>query len=980
MRKLLYITFFLFLVQIGSAQEQSESRELNGRIVDFVTNDPMPDSTNVSLLSKDSILVVEGSVYNWFDGIKKVTNFSVSVAKPGDYILRVTNPHYYTEYKPVSVKFYKRENSINVGVVPMRMNRVHKEYELGELVVKGTLLKFYFSKDTLVYNAEAFLTQKGFLLNDILKKMPGLEIHDNGDIYSNGRKVDALLLNGKDFFNRDRKTLLENMPAYVVKQIKIYDKTRDTLSLIKREREFQGFVMDVKLKAEHSSSSIANVDVGYGTNRRYYAKAVGLKFSSVHRVSIYGFANNLNRTEMPNGNGDSYGMTNSNGEYIIDRAGLSYNFDNPRGLFSTEGDLSVSYIDGFSEIKNIRQNFFNSGDVFSRSYNITNQYNFSVSTSHKLNFLGNTPFDFTVRPSLKYSSVRRNSSVNNASFNTDVDGIWADAWVDSLMSYEPTDVMKVYGINHDVMKQKNNGDTFELQMDVEKCWDIPHTEDELHLSGSFVFSSDKNKEYKQRNIDYLKTSTNQFLNEYVENSTITREWKGNAVYVLELNNNHFFNLGYHYKYLSLDNTNPIYSLHKLAGWDHLNGNEIGLLPSERQMLNVLDKNSHTYWQRDNEHVVNLKYNMDIQPGQYEKINFSIDVPMNIFRRKMNYLRADCDTLVARNMIVPNINMNFSFDYSNYEKQNAFFFGVEYSLTHEMPSLYNLLNITNDNNPLYVTHGNSNLKNMLRHYFFTQFFYQTSKRNVHRLNFTFDKNDHQVSVAQMYHKETGITHATPINVNGNYSYDVKFVNNIYIDRTRRVQFTNTIQYNGNRSVDQIMSDDEGVTDMSTVRNRQVNEIFGLSFTSKNTKYIIKSQSFFQYNRATGDRANFVTQYYYNYGVTINSHFEMPWNLRLDTDWTLLARRGLTYSELNTTDYLWNASLTKAVSEKISFRFEAYDILRQRKLVVRRVNAQCSEEVFYNAMRSYMMFHCIIRLNASRNNSKQHTGHEHVESIL
>ena len=87
--------------------------------------------------------------------------------------------------------------------------------------------------------------------------------------------------------------------------------------------------------------------------------------------------------------------------------------------------------------------------------------------------------------------------------------------------------------------------------------------------------------------------------------------------------------------------------------------------------------------------------------------------------------------------------------------------------------------------------------------------------------------------------------------------------------------------------------------------------------------------------------------------------MPWNLRLDTDWTLLARRGLTYSELNTTDYLWNASLTKAVSEKISFRFEAYDILRQRKLVVRRVNAQCSEEVFYNAMRSYMMFHSIIR---------------------
>lgn len=977
MKRILFCGLLLFAVLsvVNAQQKKEEHRELNGRLVDFVTNDPLPDSTKVCLMSKDSVFITDGGVYNVFDGTRRVTYFFVDVNKPGDYILQFTNPRYYTEYKPVSVRFFKREKSISLGVIPMRLRTLRNEYELRDVEVRGTLLKFYFSNDTLVYNAAPFITQPGFVLNDILRKMPGIEIHDNGDIYSNGKKVDALLLNGKDFFNRDRKTLLENLPAYTVKQVKLYDKTKDAQSLIRREREFEGFVMDVRLKPEYEHSSIANIDMGYGTEDRYYAKAVGLKFSSVHKLSVYGFANNLNRTEMPAGNGDSHFVTTANGDYVIDRAGFSYNFDNPRGLFATEGDLDVSYIDGYSEIKNSKRNFFNTGDIFSRSINKSNQYKFALSSNHKLGFFENTSYGFTLIPSLKYSTSHENMLMANASFETDTDSLWHEAWLDSLMSDEPTGVMALYGINRERMRQKTDRESLELTMGLEKNIDIPHTEDELRLSGSFRFSSDKDNNYRQRNIEYLRTQSGQFLNEYARNKTFNREWKGNAVYVLKLNDSSFFNFDYHYNFLSLDNDNPIYSLHRLAGWDHAGGNKIGLLPSELGMLDILDKNSHAYWQKNNEHTVNLKYNLGFQAGNNGTANINADIPMKFHRRRMNYTSPDCDKAVERSMVLPNLNINISYNYSNNEKRTVRFWGLEYSLDHEMPSLYNLLDITNDNNPLYVTHGNPGLKNMRKHHLFTQFFYQSPMRNVHRLNMTFDRTDNQISVAQVFNRETGVTHATPLNVDGNYSYDMKFVNNVYADKSRRMQLTNTLQLAGNRSVDQIVTDGEERTGKSTVRNFYINDMAGFNYKSKSTRLMLKGQVFFQYTRSTGDRPNFVTQNYYNYGGILNACMELPHNFRLETDWTFLARRGLSYSEMNTTESLWNAAVTKTVNDKLSFKLEAYDILNQRKLVVRRVNAQCAEEMYYNPMRSYVILHCVIRL--SSRHDKHHAAHEHIE---
>lgn len=125
---------------------------------------------------------------------------------------------------------------------------------LGAATVKATKVKFYMKGDTVVYNADAFQLENGSMLDAIIRQLPGVELKDGGEITVNGKKVDELLLNGKDFFSHDRQIMLENLPAYMVKDIKVYERQserskffKDSLLDIKKP-----YVMDVNLKREYS--------------------------------------------------------------------------------------------------------------------------------------------------------------------------------------------------------------------------------------------------------------------------------------------------------------------------------------------------------------------------------------------------------------------------------------------------------------------------------------------------------------------------------------------------------------------------------------------------------------------------------------------------------------------------------------------------------------------------------------------------------
>lgn len=100
-----------------------------------------------------------------------------------------------------------------------------KDNQLNEAVVSATKVKFYHKGDTLIYNADAFKLPDGSMLDELIKQLPGADLKDNGEIYINGRKLDMLLLNGKEFFGRNNKIMLDNLPYYIVDKLKVYEQS-----------------------------------------------------------------------------------------------------------------------------------------------------------------------------------------------------------------------------------------------------------------------------------------------------------------------------------------------------------------------------------------------------------------------------------------------------------------------------------------------------------------------------------------------------------------------------------------------------------------------------------------------------------------------------------------------------------------------------------------------------------------------------------
>ena len=360
-----YLSILLFSLALGFGNGYSQ-KLIMARVVDYITNrDIAADSLlTVHLLAKDSSFISDGWTSLEGEAPKYKTFAEAVVEREGSYIIRVSHPDYYTLYAPIQVKFYRRESEIFLGKFSLKRKLREQTTELGEALVTATKLKFYFNNDTLVYNADAFITQQGFVLQNILQKMPGLTINNDGEILSNGRKVETLLLNGKDFFNNDRKTLLENLPAFMVKHVKVYEKEKDKTSLFERERELKGLVMDIRLKPDYHSSFLSSIDAAAGTDKRYYGRALGLKINDFHRWSVFAGANNTNHNEELTRNGQFYNIDNGIGQKDFYNAGVLYNVDERDGRYSLEGKTRIQWSKEDVDLKQVVQQFYDKYHIF----------------------------------------------------------------------------------------------------------------------------------------------------------------------------------------------------------------------------------------------------------------------------------------------------------------------------------------------------------------------------------------------------------------------------------------------------------------------------------------------------------------------------------------------------------------------------------------------------------------------------------------
>ena len=983
-KTLMFLAMLLCVFSFASAQENKKEYEVKmyTDVKDHLTHEIVPNVKGELLMAADSSFVDSLTIREYtysYNTIAKVTRAEYMVRKEGKYLMRIHADGYVTAYLPVDAsKLHKRQREIHLSPVYLRKQPKMNEFELDEVVVKATKLKFYMDGDTLVYDADAFPMAEGSMLGDLLKQLPGVEVY-GGVIKINGKVIDAMLLNGKDFFNK-RELLLENMPSYMVKSFKAYERAPERVrGTAWEDTEEKEFVMDVRLKKEYSIGWIANVEAGGGAtffnndngnkDGKYLGRLFGLRFTDKSRLTAFAFTDNLNDNSRPGDEGAK--LSQSEGVTSRLQGGINYRYEQDQSLpnrVEYEGSVDGTYKDTKNANYTSSATFLDNGNTFGRSFSTSRNYDWKVNTDHYFTYrrkeIGNLFKDCFIdfSPALNYQKYDNRATSASVTFEEDVASQLGKAWMDSITAPNAGELLKRYAINRTMSTSKGIGHNFETSAG----GDFYAYNDYITLSISLGGRvRDKcNDGFEHYTLDYPRYNAQEGT-DHRNRYTPTKE-KAEALNIipnmtiaLDHERHNSLILNYVYGYQHIDSNNPLYLLNKLEGWEHPDSHPLGMLPSEEEVLTTIDwdnssrsdKTFHTH----SPEISYRYYHYDHETSKQK--SFRIYAKMNITHERQGYQQGmQIDTLMRRTTSLMRGGASYSF--INFRKN--FTISPSYDFSVSAPDMTSLLNIRNDRDPLNITLGNPYLKNTVNHNarlyysdkFGKTFFYA-------EVNGSLQTN--AIAYGFIYDKETGVRTTKPDNVNGNWQAKTVSGVEFYLDKDEKWRMVDKVHYDYYHSVDLAGTNAMMEATRSTVGSHYITDNFSLQYNpSPKMRFSIRGS--LTYQHSTSNRESFIdlNVFTYHYGAT--AQLELSLGIQLSTDLTMYSRRGYSEVSMNTNELVWNARLAKKFMHgNLTLMFDGFDLLGNLSNVRRTINAQGRTETFYNVIPSYGLFHVIYKLN-------------------
>ena len=945
-----FVCFFLFL-GICSFLFAQDIVQLEFKVVDKITRQPL--SANVDFMYKDSVVVNSGVL-----GDDGVLNFNI----PRDSVCLVAIKliGYESYWLKLDYRNDKTFKFKNLGYIEL----VEKPIELDEVAVRASKVKFVYRGDTIEYNAAAFRLSDGSMLDALIEQLPGIELKGN-QIFLNGRYVESLLINGRDFFRTDHGVALRNLPAYMVDKVKVYEKAYEDEYIIGNLKE-KPLVLDVNLKKEFSMGWISNIEAGYGTNERYVGRMFGLLFTKQMRLTVFGNINNISDTRQPGSKGDWNPAWQASGVTDMKLSGLDFLWDNKEKTLGVESNLKVYGEDERTETTTSSVNFYNDGDTYSRHKSKARDNQLHIMSDHRLYGKGKYWFiDF--RPGIEYFhndigqtnegakfSVKPNESYRCAS----LDSIFRPAYSSALL-----DAMTYSSQNNSMSEreQLNLKGNLYGSMRFERTFDYIT----LTVSGNRHTFEDKTSAHAM--LRYGKNAElpddNRNLYRYVKNRTKNLSVQFDYNHMLNSQRNFVLRPKYTYTHNSSNVFNDLYRLNWYEGWGP-EDKDLGILPSTRDSLrNVLDAaNSINAVSFTNRHIPSLELERGIYNDKGLR-HFLLRLPLNIVSERLDYQRGNIDTLVSR--LTTQLEGSVEYRIVNEMKGDSVprhEYKWTYNFSNSAPSLSYNIPYVDDLNPLSINiNRNDGLKNAHRHS--AKFYFQQRKSQRRQLLQAGVEGSlvcNAIARYRTYNKVTGVTASWPTNINGNWQANAYYSMSSAIDDAERTTFAHGTTIGYINSVDYISVVGSTANPKSLVRNVNLSEKLGFEYKWEQTAIYAKANATYRY--ATGNREDFTAIHAidYDYGLVLNS--ELPGGLNFSTDLTMYSRRGYDEASMNTNDLVWNARLTKSIFKgNLTFIADGFDLLGQLSNIRYSVNAQGIRETWHNIVPQYFMLHVIYRFN-------------------
>ncbi len=276
--------FIIGLVFFVPRSAKGQSPSVTGLVTDSTTGMPLTSATVILLTQTDSSLV-------HFTTTQREGVFSFPKVTPGRYILQVTYVGMQTADLPLVID----DQNTDLGKVQLSPIR----QELEEFVVTANRLPFVVRGDTIEYHAMAFTIRPMDMVEDLLRRLPGIDVDPSGTIYAQGRTVENVLVEDREFFSNDPTIATRNLPAESVDRVQVYDKASDRAELTGIPDGQEERTINLELTEEAQKGAFGQITGGLGgensEQERYFSQASMFRFTPRLQFALFGGAENVNQ-------------------------------------------------------------------------------------------------------------------------------------------------------------------------------------------------------------------------------------------------------------------------------------------------------------------------------------------------------------------------------------------------------------------------------------------------------------------------------------------------------------------------------------------------------------------------------------------------------------------------------------------------------------------------------------------------------------
>ena len=916
----IYVALLLFALPI---QASDYKHSVEGSVVDNITG--VGVTAKITLMTADSVVIdtitADIEEMPWDIGYHKAYyEFKDAVTAKGKYIIKAEKEGYDVCYMNCELR-NTREDYIKVKEI--RMTKI-VEHELKEVTVVASKVKMVMKGDTIVYNANAFNLAEGNMLDALIARLPGAKLEKDGRIYVNGRFIQSLLVNGQEFFAGNPKQALENLPAYTVNNIKVYNKAGTKSRLMQRNMGDNTYVMDVRLKRQYATGYMGDLEAGGGTQKRYKLRGFGMKFSDKERMGAFFNINNLNDNQRAELTGEWEPQDVGNGLLTVKNAGVSYVrfLNNERAWVSTGN--TWQHISTDNESITHTQTYLPEGNSF--LHNHSKQLN-SSDKWESINRLSIDKTNYSTSNSLSISYLRNNGfgSTNSATANETTK-------LNTLLS-------------------RNSLESSDFNFDFSTDNYVKYITDLIRGDFSVSYNRNKQKQFMLNNVQYLQGGQpNDLRNNYFDMPNQKLKLFAGVGYDINIRKTTFAP-SYSYTYTYNKASNLLYRLDWIAGRDI---NQFNVLPSaSNALLSALDNNnSYCFNEYRNEHRFNFKYfNRKIKV-----LNsfVSLNLPLRLLNADFHYYGISEQRFSRRKLFFePNIELY------HWDENVSWVFTAR--MKSDFPTLLATADYRNDSDPLNIRLGNKDLRNLHHYDVDANVTINGEKEQTISLSANYHRTDNQVAYALIFDNATGISTIYPTSVNGNWNtkFEVEFKR--ALDKANKILFSNNFSTNYNHSVDMASIAGSTESQRSIVNNWEFGDELKVNYRP-NDNYEFTFHTGGKYYLINSERVDFEKIKASDYNIGLNAQIVLPWELQLTTDMTMFARRGYQQTKMNTTDWIWNVQLARTfLKGHLTAKLQGFDLLQQLSNTRYVINSQGRTESWNNSIPRYVMLSLAWKFN-------------------